>query len=230
MSVMKLSWRVELVQLAIVAALFVVAAAAWPLVPDRIPIHWNLEGEADGYGGKFSGLLLLPLVTLGVYLLLVFLPRVDPGYRNYQLFATAYNAIRITIIVFLAAVYAVIVLVALGYRVNVSTVIGLGMGILFGVLGLCMRQIRPNWFVGVRTPWTLTSKLSWEKTHRLAGWLFIAMGLFLGAWALVPTVWMFAAAMSFVGVAVAWIIAYSYVVWRKDPERVSPPGGIPGRN
>lgn len=219
---MKLSWRIELPQLALVAGLFAVAALVWPWVPDRMPIHWNLQGEVDGYGGKFVGLLLLPLTCLGLYLLLLVLPRIDPGYRNYQSFATAYSAIRISLLLFMAAVYAVVVLVALGNRVNMSTVIGLSMAALFVVLGVFMPQIRPNWFVGVRTPWTLSSPLSWTKTHRLAGRLFVGIGLAMAAWAIVPSPWMFALAMSLAGVSVVWIVVYSYLVYRKDPNRSTP--------
>jgi uncharacterized membrane protein len=91
-----------------------------------------------------------------------------------------------------------------------------------------MGKIRPNWFVGVRTPWTLSSKASWTKTHRLAGWLFIAMGCLAVAWAMVQTPWMLVLMVSIdVGCAIL-IVVYSYVVYRKDPLRTSPAGTSPG--
>jgi uncharacterized membrane protein len=173
---MKLSWRVELVQLAIMAGMFTVAAWAWPQVPDRLPVHRNLQGAVDRYGGKFEGLLLLPLVTLGLYLLLRFVSLIDPGRLNYQNFRKAYNAIRIALVLFMALMYGLMIYSAFGNQGNTTTVILLAMGALFIVLGNFMGKIRPNWFVGVRTPWTLSSKLSWDKTHRLAGWLFVLMG------------------------------------------------------
>ncbi len=111
---MKLSWRVELVQLAIMAGMFAVAAWAWPQVPDRLPVHWNLQGEVDRYGGKFEGLLLLPLVTLGLYLLLLFVPLIDPGRLNYQNFRKAYNAIRIVLVLFMALIYGLMIYSAFG--------------------------------------------------------------------------------------------------------------------
>src|ERR687884_226391 len=80
---MRLSLRIELAQWIIIAAMFVAASVVWPTAPDQLPVHWSIQGQADGFGGKFEGLLLLPLVTLGIYLLLAFLPRFDPRAGNY---------------------------------------------------------------------------------------------------------------------------------------------------
>jgi uncharacterized membrane protein len=104
----------------------------------------------------------------------------------------------------------------------------LAMGALFIVLGNFMGKIRPNWFVGVRTPWTLSSKLSWDKTHRLAGWLFVLMGALFVLLALVPTGWMFAVTMTIDAICLIWMIVYSYLVYRRDPHRTSPAATSPG--
>jgi uncharacterized membrane protein len=217
---MKLSWRVELVQLLIIAAMFAVAAWAWPQVPDRIPIHWNIRGEVDGWGGKTVGLFLLPFISLGMYALTLFLPRLDPNRANYQSFPKAYNAIRITLLLFFAVIYAVVVLTALGRKPDMNTVVLIAMGLLFVVLGNFMSKIRPNWFVGVRTPWTLSSTQSWNKTHRLAGWLFLLMGLMFFVLAFQQTFWMLIAVLTFHALAVVSMLVYSYLVYRRDPQRV----------
>jgi uncharacterized membrane protein len=219
---MKRSWRIELVQLLPIAAMFLVAALCWSHASDRIPVHWNLRGEVDRYGGKFEGLLLLPLVSLALYLLLLVLPLFDPGKANYRTFAGAYNLIRLMIMLFLTAIYAVSVLVSLGYHVDMNTVIGLAIGVLFIVLGNVMGKIRPNWFVGVRTPWTLSSKLSWTKTHRLGGWLFIVMGLLAVAWAILQNAWMLGVMITVDIACGISLVVYSYLVYRKDPARMSP--------
>jgi uncharacterized membrane protein len=219
---MKRSWRTELVQLSPIAAMFLTGALCWSHASDRIPVHWNWRGEVDRYGGKFEGLLLLPLISLGLYFLLLVLPLFDPGKANYRTFAGAYNLIRLTITLFLSAIYAVGVLVSLGYHVDMNTVIGLAMGLLFIVLGNVMGKIRPNWFVGVRTPWTLSSKLSWTKTHRLAGWLFIVMGLLAVAWAISQSVWMLGLMIAVDFACGITMVVYSYLVYRKDPARMSP--------
>jgi uncharacterized membrane protein len=219
---MKLSWRAEVYQLSIIALMFAVAAWAWPQVPDRLPVHWNIKGEVDGWGGKFMGLLLLPLTVLGIYLLTAVLPLVDPRRANYANFAKAYNAIRIAFAAFMAIVYGATVTAAFGHRVDMNTIILVAIAVLFFVIGNFMSKIRPNWFVGVRTPWTLSSKLSWDKTHRLAGWLFLVMGAMAVVLAFHQTGWMLALMLLVDAACVAWMLVYSYIVYRRDPERAQP--------
>jgi uncharacterized membrane protein len=225
---MIVTWRIELVQLALILAMFVVAAVSWSYVPDRVPVHWNLQGEVDGYGGKFLGLLLVPLLTLGLYLLLLLLPRLDPGYVNYQSFAGAYNLIRVSLVVFEAALYGVLVLAALGQPLDVGALVTLGTGALLVVLGNVMGKIRPNWFVGVRTPWTLSSKLSWSKTHRLAGWVLMMLGPLVALTGILRAEWFLVFTLAVGAVSVAGLVVYSYLVYRTDPNRVPPAGTSPG--
>lgn len=207
--------------------MFVVAAWAWPQVPDRIPVHWNMAGEVNGWGNKFTGLFVLPLTMLGIYVLTLAVPYLDPGRRNYQNFARAYTAIRIAIVLFMALIYVLSVRAAFGHQFNISTVIWPATGLLFIILGNFMSKIRPNWFCGVRTPWTLSSKLSWDKTHRLAGWLFILMGLLFFMPLAVPTPAVLIAILSIDGLCVVWMIVYSYLVYRNDPNPTPPAGTAP---
>ncbi len=224
---MKLSWRVEIPQLLIIAAMFALAAWAWPQLPDKLPVHWNIKGEVDGYGNKFVGLLLLPIIVAGIYVMMLALPRFDPGRRNYENFATTYAMIRLSFAAFMCLIYVFIVLAAFGAKFNMTSIIMPAVGLLLIVLGNFMSKIRPNWFVGVRTPWTLSSKLSWDKTHRLAGWLFIFMGLLMVVVGYVQTTWMLFTMLVFNGVCVAWLFIYSYLVYRSDPNRTSPAGTTP---
>ena len=224
---MKLSWRIELPQLLVIGAMFAAAAWAWPQLPDRLPIHWNIHGQVDGWGNKFMGLLFIPLTTLGLYLLLLLLPLVDPGRANYQNFRKVYGIIRIAFVAYMATVYAATLVAAFGHAVNMTTIILPLVGVLFIVLGNFMSKIRPNWFVGVRTPWTLASQLSWDKTHRLAGWLFILMGLLFFPVALIQTTWSLIAMLVIDGICLVWMIVYSYLVYRNDPHRTSPAGTSP---
>jgi len=225
---MKINYRVELPQLLLITGMFVVAAVTWSVVPDRIPVHWNLAGEVDRYGGKFEALLVIPLMTLALYLALYFAPRIDPGYANYQRFAKTYAVIRIAIVAFMSIVYGTMQLSAIGHQVSINTVIPFAVGVLFVVLGNMMGKIRPNWFVGIRTPWTLSSKASWNKTHRVGGWLFILMGLSIAASGLIRTAWAYVVMAIVVASALVWMIVYSYLVWRDDPDRIPPAGTSPG--
>lgn len=226
---MKFNWRFELPQLLLVGAMFAAALWAWPQLPDRLPIHWNIHGEVDGWGNKFMGLLFVPLIVLGIYALMFVLPRFDPGKANYQSFQKVYGIIRLAIVAYMSAVYAAMLVAAFGHNVNMTSVILPLVGILFIVLGNFLSKIRPNWFVGVRTPWTLSSQLSWDKTHRLAGRLFIVMGLLFVPVALLQTMWSLVAVLICDGLCLVWIVIYSYLVFRSDPHRV-PPAGISPSN
>jgi uncharacterized membrane protein len=210
---------VEALLLFIVAAMFGLSAWAWARVPDRIPVHWNLQGEPDGYGGKLVGLIVLPLTMVGVYLLTLVAPFADPRRGNYPNFKKAYNAIRIVLMLFFATIHIAAIAAALGHRINMTAAIMPGLGVMFVILGNFMSKIRPNWFVGVRTPWTLSSRLSWDKTHRLAGWLFMLMAALFFVVAAVPTTTAYIAMFTIDVICLAVIIAYSYVVYRGDPHR-----------
>lgn len=224
---MKLITRADWLSMAAMLAMFAVAAWAWPQVPERVPTHWNFAGEVDGYGGRFVGLMLLPITTLGVYLLMLAAPLVDPGKLNYENFVRAFSAIRLAFVLFMAALQGVTIRAAFGHPVDMTTFMLFGLGVLFGVIGNFMSKLRPNWFVGVRTPWTLSSRLSWDKTHRLAGWLFMVLGGLMFVVACYQKFWAFVAVLTVGAIFLIWIIAYSYVVYRSDPHRTTPAGTSP---
>ena len=108
--------------------------------------------------------------------------------------------------------------------------IGLAVGAMFFVMGNVLGKLRPNWFFGVRTPWTLSSKLSWNKTHRLAGWVFVLGGLLLMAAGLVGTPTAMGIAFAVLMAGVLGAVTYSYFVWRSDPDRVPPAGTLPAND
>jgi uncharacterized membrane protein len=229
---MKLQWRVELSQLALIASMFLVAAVSWWCVPDTIPTHWNGYGEVDGYGGKFTGLLLLPIVSIIIYLFNVYvvfvLSVVMPGVLNHKTFGGAYSAFRIAHIFLLSMVYAAMVMAAWGRPVNVTTASMIGMGLLVMVVGNFLGKIRPNWCVGVITPWTLASRESWNKTHRLSGWLSVVMGLLIAATGIIWTTWMLVLMILACLASVIAVIAYSYIVYLDDPHPLPPAWPFPG--
>jgi uncharacterized membrane protein len=219
---MNFKLRTELPQLLLIAAMFALAAWSWQRLPEQIPTHWNLQGEVDGQGSKLVGLLLLPLTVVGIYVAMLLMPFVDPGRANYQNFTTTYNVMRLLIVAFLAAVYLATLAAAFGFAVNVKQVSFLGAGVMCMFIGNYLGKIRPNWFVGVRTPWTLSSRKSWNKTHRLASWLFMLIGVLFAVGAFLQNVWMLTTLLVVSGACVVLIIAYSYVVYLSDPHRNSP--------
>lgn len=213
---MRWSWKIETPQLAILAAMFAYTAIAWSSAPDKIPVHWNLAGQVDRYGGKAEGLLLLPVGAVLLYIVLRFAPALDPYRANYESFAGEYNVLRSSLLAF----FGVLHVAMLRLPTAIPSIVGLLIGALLVVLGFIMPRFRMNWFAGIRTPWTLSSELSWTKTHELGGRLFVAAGLAVAASSLFGTQLMFIVTSVAVFVAVIVPVVYSYMTWRNDPNRM----------
>jgi uncharacterized membrane protein len=214
--------RRELFFVLVVIAMFVASLLVWPSAPEIVPVHWGINGQADGYGSRAMGLLLLPAVTAVIWGLTAFLPRLDPGRANYAQMLGPWWLTRASIIGFMGVVHGASVYAILGYPLNMGAVLMPCMGLLFMVLGGVMGKIRPNYFFGVRTPWTLSSKLSWSKTHRLSGWIFVGTGLLTLLGGLYrPEVGLGAMLVGLLG-TLPVIFGYSYWIWKQDPDRHSP--------
>lgn len=211
----------------LLVAMFAASALAWDRAKLPIPTHWNIRGEVDGYGGRFEGLLLVPLLATGMYVLLLALPRLDPARANYASFAGPYRVMRAALAIMLAGLHALLVATALGYEVDTGRWVPVGIGLLFVVLGNVMGKVRPNYFVGIRTPWTLSSARSWEKTHRAGGRVFVVGGAALALAALIGIPSVLAGVGAFAAIAVVWLFAYSWWEWRADPDRVPVTGTRP---
>lgn len=219
------SWRSEAPHWLLLAASAAIAAYGWATLPDTVPVHWNAAGQVDRVGGKVE-LLALPAAAIGSYFLLRYLPRLDPGRANYAQFSGAYAAIRLIILAGLTAL-AVTVLAAGGAPIDVTRLVGTITGLLVASTGNLMGKVRPNYFVGIRTPWTLTSKRAWVKTHRVGGWVMTAFGLAIALAGLLGAGSIMAPLGAAGGAAAVGLAVYSFFVWRSDPERIGPAGTQP---
>ncbi len=141
---MKLSWRTELPQWLILGGMFLLAASSWSRTPDRVPVHWGLQGQVDRYGGRFEGLLGIPLLALGIYAAMLLLPRVDPGRANYERFAGAYATTRIAVLTLMAAIYGIIHLWVRGIQVDVAAAVPFLVGAPFLVFGNILGRCGPT--------------------------------------------------------------------------------------
>jgi uncharacterized membrane protein len=230
---MKISARTEWPLWTLIAAMFLASAVAWPMVPERFPMHFNLHGQVDHWGTRSEApvpLLILPATGALIYVLMLFLPTIDPGRANYDRFRTVYWVIRSLVLGHFAVLHVTVLLITLGYTVDIARIALLSAGILLLVLGSILGKIRPNWFVGVRTPWTLSSKLSWTHSQRAGGWTFLAWGLLAFAAAFLPAPWNIAVFLGAIILGSVALVVYSYLVWRRDPDRVPPSGTTPADN
>ena len=204
------------------AAMLATSAWAWPRIPDgaRVAIHFGPGGEPDGFTGKGWALTMTPLLTAGLSVLFLLLPRVEPRQRHLVASLRALNAVWVGVAAFLAVAHAHVALYAAGYRVPAGAVMSAGVGSLLILIGNYLPKVRSNWFLGIRTPWTLSSERSWHRTHRLAGRLFVAAGLVALPSALLPPGPAQAAVvLAAVLAPVPALVAYSWWAWREDPDR-----------
>ncbi|WP_346838133.1 SdpI family protein [Microbulbifer sp. SAOS-129_SWC] len=188
-------------------------AVNYASLPAEIPAHWNLAGEVDGTMPRLWGVLTLPLTMLGLLLLSELFLRFSPrGYRLDQ-FSRVVGLLINILVAFLLVIYAVQILIARGVHLQMERVIGLGLGLVFLLLGNYMGKLRKNFFIGIRTPWTLASAEVWDRTHRLAGYLFVIWGLVM----LVAVLFWGSAQVLIWGLIAicAFLVAYSFILYRR---------------
>jgi len=212
---MRIFTKKEVAPILIIIIMGIFAAALYtaPCI-SQVPTHWNSQGQIDGWSSKTFAALFFPLLTIAIYLLMLFLPKIDPLKENYQYFEKQYYFIRLILVLFLAGIYIFAFFSAMGYRFNIMYFMVPFLSALFVVLGIFLPKIKKNYFVGIRTPWTLQSDEVWIKTHKFAGKTMVAGGIlgiftvFLGNSAF----WVFIIVMI---IAALLPVIYSYFIYRR---------------
>jgi uncharacterized membrane protein len=202
----------------IVVAVVTVAMSAWafPRLPPTMVTHWSLDGTPNGYSSRLVAVSIIPIILLFMTVLFNLLPKVDPRGENYGKFLSSYWLIANAVIVFLLVAHALVLASGLGVDVKIDRLMPLGVGLLFVFLGNYLTRVEPNWFIGIRTPWTLSSDSVWRRTHRTGGWLMVIGGLVLAASAFVPrSAFLVLFVVTIVIVAVIPIVQ-SYVLWKRE--------------
>jgi uncharacterized membrane protein len=203
----------------VLAGMWVFALAVFGRLPPEIPTHWKLGGEVDGWGPRFPYAFIAPAVATGTWLLLRFQARIDPRRDQVERFTPTRLLLAEILVGFMAVVEVLMLGIALGWPLDMGEAMWPLQGLLFVALGNYLPRVRPNWFLGVRTPWTLSSDAVWRDTHRLAGWTFVAAGLLTAGAMFLPV-----GARPFVGMAALLLAAgvplvYSFVRWRREGRR-----------
>ena len=188
----------------------VAGVVLWEQIPEEVPIHWNMQGEVDGWCGKTFAVFALPLLLTALHWLVVFMTSVDPKKQNQpeKMMVLVFWLVPALSVIFFAFTYAS----ALGKEVLVNVIVPVFSGVVFVIIGNYMPKCKQNYTVGIKIPWTLNSEENWNKTHRLAGWIWVIGGIavmlsgFFGIlWSILPTTLIMAIVP----------IVYSYILYRK---------------
>lgn len=185
----------------------------WNLLPESIPIHFDAHGRPNGYGSKMVYLWL----PLGLYFLMLLLPRIDPRKANYAVFEGSYYKLRLIMAIFIGMINTGVIWGIVNNANSIQKLMPLTFFFLFMLIGNYMGNIRPNYFVGIKVPWTLNSDVVWIRTHKMAGKLWfwsslagIVLYFIVGniQWVMIPLL----------VIMVVVPIVYSYVIYQKLKE------------
>jgi len=199
--------------LLLIAFSFAFAAVMYPSLPELIPTHWNAAGDPDNYSPKPWGAFLLPAVAWLVFVVMKLIPVISPkGFRTDQ-FMEVVRLFQVVFVAFMAVVTVMTLLYAAGYDIDMPRFMSAALGVLFVILGNYLGKVRKNFFIGVRTPWTLASSEVWARTHRLAGWLFTLAGIA----ALLGAVFLPGLQVAVAGALIAGFVPviYSFILYRR---------------
>ena len=205
----------------IVVASVIITAAVFPRLPATIPTHWNFAGEVDGYSSREWGAWALPVLLVFLWGMLKWIPAIDPRGDNYARFTGAFEGIIVLVMLFVFGSQMVILASSLGQPVSVDRLAPIGIGLLLMGVGNLLPRAKPNWFVGIRTPWTLSSDRVWERTHRVGGYFLVAGGaLIVIAGIAVPTL-AFGTMITVCAASAIFLLIYSYIAWRQERSNTS---------
>jgi uncharacterized membrane protein len=179
---MKILTKKEILPIILIIFAFLVGLSLYPKLPDQVPSHWNTQGEVDAWSGKTFAVFFFPTITLVIYLLITLIPLIDPFRKNYLKFAKAYFWFRMLFVAFFVSLYFYTLWSAFGMKLSINYFIIPLLSLFFILIGLFLPKVKRNYFVGIRTPWTIHSEETWDKTHKFAGRSFVVAGLisFLG--------------------------------------------------
>ena len=203
--------------LAVIFISFFIGFYLYPQMPDRMAGHWNEKGSVDGYIPKFWGLFLMPIISFILFLFFLLIPEIDPLKENISKFRKYFDMTTLSIIIFLFYLYLLTLIWNSGIRFNMVKTLIPAFGILFYCCGILVEKTKRNWFIGIRTPWTLSNDFVWEKTHKIGGKLFKLSGIisFLGFLFSDFAIFFVLAPVFFTAI---YTIIYSYFIYKKQYE------------
>jgi uncharacterized membrane protein len=206
-----------LIVLILVAAATIAGLVLWNQFPDPMASHWNVNDQVDGYIPKFWGVFMMPLTNLGLFLLFLVIPLIDPLKANIAKFRGVFNVFIAFIIGYMTYVHALTLLWNLGYTdFGIGSAMLPAIGLMSIVIGILIRKSKRNWFIGIRTPWTLSSDRVWDETHRIGGILFMISGVVAVVGGLFGGMIAFWSLLIPIFSSTIFLFVYSYVLYQRE--------------
>jgi len=204
--------------LGIVLVSFILGIYFYPQLPERVASHWNVAGEVDGYMDRFWGTFLMPFISVLFFFLFIAIPRIDPLKQNIEKFRKHFERFVVLVMAFLLYVFILTILANIGVSFNLGQLLMPALGVLFFYAGIMIEHTKRNWFIGIRTPWTLSSDRVWSRVHRRGGKMFKLCGaiVFLGVFV---EGFMLVIILVPLFVAVGYLFAYSYFLYNKEQKK-----------
>ncbi len=215
----KTNFKTEWFSLSLIIIGFLLSYYFFQNFPAQVPSHWNINGEVDAYSGPLMAALMIPILMLVMYIGFFFMPYLDPKKEQYADFSPVYHKFKELFLVFFLILYFLTGLSGLGYKIDIAFCVPVMIGWLFVAIGLLLRKIKMNWFVGIRTPWTLSSETVWTKTNKFGSNLMMIAGVLIAATVLVANLYKI---ILFVGAVSLMVFAtpiYSYILYRQEQKK-----------
>lgn len=204
-----------IISFCLIAVALIAGLVLYARLPDPMPSHWNAAGEVDDYMPKFWGVYLMPLVTVVMLGFFLVIPHIDPLRANIAKFRGIFNWFIVIFVAYMLFVHALTLAASLGYQFNMTNMMLPVVGLLFIGLGYMISKAKRNFFIGIRTPWTLVSETVWDETHKLGSKLFMLSGgiTFLCAFLGEIGIWLMLAVIL---IAAFVPVVYSYILWQRE--------------
>ena len=208
----------KLATILLIAISIIIGAYAYPMLPSSVASHWGLSGEVNGYMPAFWATFLMPALSVVLFLVFLAIPLVDPLSENIKAFMKDYLRFVFIVILFLTLVQVQMLLWNLGTQISFNITLPVLLGLLFFYMGHLLGKVKRNWFIGIRTPWTLSSDEVWDKTHKLGGALFKAAGVLSILSVFLPIGGILLVVAMIIAIAIT-VVVYSYFVFRDMKKR-----------
>jgi uncharacterized membrane protein len=210
--------KAEWIAAGIVLLSFVIGIVLYPQMPDRMASHWDATGQVNGYMPKLWGIFLMPVISALLLGLFVIIPVIDPLAKNIRKFRKQFDMFVLLLMLFMLYLYLLTIGWNFGVRFGMVQALSPGLALLFYYAGVMMGESKRNWFVGIRTPWTMSSDRIWNETNRIGGKLMRASGVIALFGMVLPDIALMLILAPVLATAV-FSVVYSYVLFRREKKR-----------